>query len=102
MNDEISRRDMLIVAFQLEGICNALQCVVQSGAEIGAESRAIVVKLLRDFRGIAMGKVVEGLPDVSDSCNAADLLSIVETLRASALCFLTPHEQSELKQLLNV
>ncbi len=98
MNDQIERRGILIVSFQLEGICNALKFMVQAGANPGDETRSIVKKLWSDFQDIASGKVVKDLPDVSDITSAADLLAIAETLRTSALCFLTPDEQDERKR----
>ena len=92
----ISRRDIFVVSCQLEGICNALRLIVQTGAAVSAPTRAIVAKLRGDFQKlVASGRVAEGLPEVSDDMGAVELLSLAETLRMSALCFLTADEAEE-------
>jgi hypothetical protein len=95
----ITRRGIFIVSYQLDGICNALRLIVQTGAPVGSPVRAIVAKLRADFaRLLASGRALDSLPEVSDDMSAPELLALAETLRSSALCFLTPDETDERKR----
>ena len=95
----LTRQGLFVVSYQVEGLCVALRLMVQSGNPAGPETRQLLRRLMSTFRSlVTSGPALEGIPEISDTTAAADLLSIAETLRTTALCFLTPEEHEERKR----
>ncbi len=98
MDTPITRSALLTTSFQIEGLCIALRLIVQTHITAGKGTRSLLTKVLKDFKKMATGIVIEEFPDLSDDSNEADLLAIAETLRTSILCFLTEEERGDRKK----
>jgi hypothetical protein len=94
----IIRRPIYVIYFQLEGLCVALRLALQTNQAPGEESRALLRNILRNFEQLAEAGMIEVFPSIINATPAADLLVIAETLRTSALCFLTDTEFEERKR----
>lgn len=92
----VTRQGFFLVSYQIEGLCVALRLMVQTGVSAGPQTRELLNNKLSVFRSLIMsGPGLDGLPDITDAIATADLLSIAEILRTTALCFLTPEEHEE-------
>ena len=91
----IDRTGFSIVSFQLEGLCQALRATVPNGLSPGAGTVQILRKLRDDWASITTGKSLQNLPEIDGELSAVDLLAMAETLRATALSFMSPDEFAE-------
>jgi len=91
----ITRGQLFIISYQLEGLCNGLRMTVPHGLAPGKETLAIIKKLQTEFASISSGSVLKNLPELSTDSGAVDILVFAETLRTSVLAFLSPEEISE-------
>jgi len=91
----IDRTGLFIISYQLEGLCTALRLIVPQGLAPGADTLAILKKLVADFASISTGPCLTGLPTVTASSNRVDVLAMAETLRTTVLAFLSPEEIAE-------
>lgn len=102
MADErlINRTGIFIISFQLEGLCTALRATVPHGLEPGPGTLQILKKLRDDWASISTGKALENLPEIDESLSPVDVLAMAETLRFTALSFMTPEEVKEQNRVL--
>jgi hypothetical protein len=91
----ISRSGRSILSFQLQGLCNALRVVVQSGQPAGSTSVALLVKLRSDMLTLVSGPCVEDLPQISGDTKSGDMLVYAELLNETLNAFLNPEEGEE-------
>jgi hypothetical protein len=91
----IDRTGLFIISYQLEGLCTALRLTVPHGLAPGADTLAILKKLVADFASISTGKCLSNLPTITESSSPVDVLAMAETMRTTVLAFLSPEEISE-------
>jgi hypothetical protein len=96
---QIERSNLFILSYQLEGLCMGLRQTVPQGLKPDKNTIAILNNLFDHFVSISTGKFLKRLPKVSESSNPVDILVMAETLRTSALAFLSPEEISERKRI---
>ena len=94
-NKQINRSALLVMTFELEGLCNGLRCTVPNGLAPSATTVAIMNRLLDAFSRKAEGCVLDELPKLDENTTAVDLLIIAEMLRSTLMAFLTPDERDD-------
>ena len=90
---QINRSALLVMTFELEGLCNGLRCTVPNGLAPAARTVAIMNRLLDEFSRKAEGCVLDELPKLDENTSAVDMLIIAEMLRSTLMAFLTPDER---------
>ena len=95
MNKEatrIDRSNLLIIAFQLDGLCSALRQSVVRGVPVGPGTFETIQKLHAAFSSIHSGPSLDVLPKIEATSPASDVLTFAEILRATCGAFLSPDE----------
>ena len=91
----IDRSNLLIIAFQLEGLCTALRQSIGCGLPVGPAAFTTLQSLHAAFAAIHTGPSLAVLPRIEPSAAASDILAFAEVLRATVAAFLTPDEVME-------
>ena len=92
---KIDRSNLLIIAFQLDGLCAALRQSVSCGLPPGPGTFESVQKLHAAFAAIHSGPSLDVLPKIESSSSPSDILTFAEILRATCGAFLSPDEVTE-------
>lgn len=92
---QIKRSALLVMTFELEGLCNGLRCTVPNGLAPAATTVAIMNRLLEAFSRKAEGCVLDELPPLDENTTPVDLLIVAEMLRSTLMAFLTPDERDD-------
>ena len=92
---QINRSALLVMTFELEGLCNGLRCTVPNGLAPAATTVAIMNRLLEAFSRKAEGCVLDELPPLDENTTPVDLLIVAEMLRSTLMAFLTPDERDD-------
>ena len=96
VNDEpIKRSALLVMAFELEGLCNSLRITVPNGLAPSRTTIAIMNKLLEEFSEKADGVLLDNLPPLDEKTSPVDVLIVAEILRSTLTAFLSPEELHE-------
>jgi len=90
---QINRSSLLVMAFELEGLCTGLRCTVPNGLTPSVRTIAIMNRLLREFSEKVEGCALDELPELTEDASPVDLLIIAEMLRSALMSFLTPDER---------
>lgn len=90
---QINRSALLVMTFELEGLCNGLRCTVPNGLAPSATTVAIMNRLLDEFSRKAEGCVLDELPKLDENTTPVDMLIVAEMLRSTLMAFLTPDER---------
>jgi hypothetical protein len=90
---QINRSSLLVMTFELEGLCNGLRCTVPNGLAPSSTTVAIMNRLIAEFSRKAEGCVLDDLPPLDENTSPVDLLIVAEMLRATLMSFLTPDER---------
>ncbi len=95
MSDEtqINRSALLVMTFELEGLCNGLRYTVPNGLAPSSTTVSIMNRLLTEFSKKAEGCVLDELPLLDENTSAVDLFIVAEMLRSTLMAFLTPDER---------
>jgi hypothetical protein len=92
---QINRSALLVMTFELEGLCNGLRCTIPNGLPPSTTTLAIMNRLLERFSEKAEGCVLDELPPLDENTAPADLLIVAEMLRSTLMAFLTPDERDD-------
>ena len=92
-DNQINRSSLLVMTFELEGLCTGLRCTVPNGLTPSHRTVAIMNRLLEEFSRKAEGCVLDELPKLDEETSPVDLLIIAEMLRSTLMSFLTPDER---------
>jgi hypothetical protein len=84
-----------LLTAQLDGLCFALRQAVPNGLTPGKTTIDLLKKFHKDFLSMHSGGLCEGLPEITDSISAFDMLVYAETLRSVMMAFLTPEETED-------
>ena len=98
MNDmvtKIDRSNVLIISFQLDGLCLALRHSISCGLQLGPDTVKSVQELYKIFAAIHSGPSLEVLPKIESGSSPSDILVFAEMLRATCAAFLSPDEIAE-------
>ncbi len=90
---QINRSSLLVMTFELEGLCNGLRCTVPNGLAPSATTITIMNRLLDEFSRKAEGCALDELPTLDENTAPVDLLIVAEMLRSTLMSFLTPDER---------
>ena len=90
---QINRSSLLVMTFELEGLCNGLRCTVPNGLAPSTTTIAIMNRLLDEFSRKADGCALDELPKLDEKTAPVDLLIVAEMLRSTLMSFLTPDER---------
>jgi len=93
-DNQINRSALLVMAFEVEGLCNGLRCTIPNGLPPSATTLAVMNRLLARFSEKAEGCVLDELPALDENTAPADLLIVAEMLRSTLMAFLTPDERN--------
>ena len=93
--NQINRSALLVMAFEVEGLCTGLRQTVPNGLEPSATTRSIMNKLLAQFSEKAEGVVLDNLPALTQDTSPVDCLIVAEILRSTLMAFLTSDELDE-------
>jgi hypothetical protein len=88
----IDRSNILILAFQLEGLCTALRQSIASGLPPGPATLESLGKLHHAFSLVHSGPSLELLPNIDANSSPSDILAFAEMLRTTIGAFLSPDE----------
>ena len=88
----IDRSNLLIIAFQLEGLCTALRQSIASGLPPGPAIFENLGKLRTAFSSVHSGPSLDVLPNIDANSSPADILAFAEMLRTTVGAFLSPDE----------
>ncbi len=91
----IDRSNLLIIAFQLDGLCPALRQCVACGLAPGAATFETIRKLHAAFTLMHSGPSLEVLPEIEANSPTSDILAFAEMLRTTVGAFLSPDEITE-------
>ena len=92
MNPPITRSNLLIIAFQLDGFCTALRHATSCGLPISSATFETLQRLRDVFAAVHVGPSLEVLPVINGGSSASDLLLFAEILRTTVGAFLSPDE----------
>ena len=95
MDNENKRSVLLVMAFEVEGLCTGLRQTVPNGLAPSATTLSIINKLLALFSEKAEGGVLDNLPALTPETTPVDILIVAEILRSTLMAFLTPDELNE-------
>ncbi len=93
--NKINRSVLLVMAFEVEGLCTGLRQTVPNGLAPSATTLSIINKLLALFSEKAEGGVLDNLPALTPETTPVDILIVAEILRSTLMAFLTPDELNE-------
>jgi len=93
--NQINRSALLVMAFEVEGLCTGLRQTVPNGLEPSATTLSIMNKLLALFSEKADGVVLDNLPALTEETSPVDCLIVAEILRSTLMAFLTSDELDE-------
>ncbi len=93
--NQINRSVLLVMAFEVEGLCTGLRQTVPNGLAPAATTLSIMNKLLALFSEKSDGGVLDNLPALTDETSPVDCLIVAEILRSTLMAFLTPDELDE-------
>src|SRR4051794_5577849 len=88
----IERSNLLIIAFQLDGLCAALRQSIASGLPPGPATFESLGKLRTAFSSIHSGPSLDVLPEIDANSSPSDILAFAEILRTTVGAFLSPDE----------
>jgi len=91
----IERSNLLIIAFQIDGLCTALRHSVGCSLPPGPATLTTLESLHRAFAAIHTGPSLEVLPKIDAGSTPSDVLTFAEVLRATVATFLSPDEITE-------
>jgi hypothetical protein len=89
---QIDRSNILILAFQLEGLCTALRQSIASGSAVGPATSESLSKLRAAFSSVHSGSSLDVLPKIDANSPPSDILAFAEMLRTTVGAFLSPDE----------
>jgi hypothetical protein len=95
---KIDRSNLLIISFQLDGLCNAVRQSVACGLALGPGTIKTLLSLHTAFAAIHSGPSLEVLPKIDEKSAPSDILTFAEILRATTAAFLSPDEITEKRQ----
>jgi hypothetical protein len=90
--EQINRSVLLVMAFEVEGLCTGLRQTVPNGLPPSTTTLAIMNKLLALFSEKSDGGVLDNLPALTEETSPVDCLIVAEILRSTLMAFLTPDE----------
>lgn len=93
--DQINRSALLVMAFEVEGLCTGLRQTVPNGLEPSNTTLSLMNKLLAMFSEKSDGGVLDNLPALTEDTSPVDCLIVAEILRSTLMAFLTPDELDE-------
>jgi hypothetical protein len=93
--NKINRSALLVMAFEVEGLCTGLRQTVPNGLAPSATTLSIMNKLLATFSEKSNGGVLDNLPALTEHTSPVDCLIVAEILRSTLMAFLTPDELDE-------
>src|SRR5688572_11531125 len=88
----IDRSNLLILAFQLEGLCTALRQSIASGLSPGPATFESLSKLRAAFSAVHSDPSLDVLPKIDTNSSPSDILAFAEILRTTVGAFLSPDE----------
>ena len=91
----IERSALLMLAFQLEGICTGLKLCIDSQIAPGDKVKQLISNVRNDVIEMSSGNTMDNIPDLEGEITLADLVILAETLRSTVMAFLTPVEREE-------
>lgn len=94
-DEQIQRSVLLVMAFELEGLCAGLRATVPNGLAPAQTTVSIMNRMLTDFSEKSDGCILDDLPPLEENTSPVDLLIVAEILRSSLMAFLTPDERDE-------
>lgn len=93
--NKINRSAVLMMAFEVEGLCTGLRQTVPNGLSPSMTTLSLLNKLLAQFSEKADGVVLDDIPPLTEEISPVDCLVVAEILRSALMAFLTPDELDE-------